>query len=96
MLHTDEAAAYADLDGLFFRRESVNHSRGEYVRGDVTTNGVESVFAVLKQGTDPVKRVPKPLNQIADKVLSYRPKPISTPAKKRRRKAKKAQRESSV
>jgi hypothetical protein len=29
---------------------SVNHSEGEYVRDDVTTNGVESVFAVMKRG----------------------------------------------
>lgn len=36
------------------------------------------------------------LNRIADKVLSYRPKPVSTPAKKRRRKANKAKRESKV
>lgn len=49
-LHTDEAAAYGDLDGLFFRHETVNHSAGEYARGSVTTNGIESVFAVLKRG----------------------------------------------
>jgi hypothetical protein len=28
----------------------VNHGAGEYVREDVTTNGIESVFAVLKRG----------------------------------------------
>ena len=49
-LYTDEHAAYADLDGLFFRHDSVNHGAGEYVRGDVHTNGVESVWAVLKRG----------------------------------------------
>ena len=36
------------------------------------------------------------LNSIADKVLAYRPKPKSAPAKARKRKAKKAQRESKV
>ncbi len=30
--------------------ETVNHSAGEYVRGDVTMNGIESVFAILKRG----------------------------------------------
>jgi transposase-like protein len=49
-LHTDEAAAYGDLDGLFYQHETVNHSAGEYARGNVTTNSIESVFAVLKRG----------------------------------------------
>ncbi len=48
MLHTDEAAVYNDLPE--FGHKTVNHSAKEYVRGDVTTNGIESVFAVLKRG----------------------------------------------
>lgn len=50
MLHTDEAAVYRGLGGLFFNHETVNHGEGEYVRDGVTTNGVESVFAVMKRG----------------------------------------------
>jgi transposase-like protein len=49
-LHTDEAGAYASIGGTFFMHDTVNHSAGEFVREDVTTNGVESVFAVLKRG----------------------------------------------
>lgn len=49
-LHTDEATAYNGLDGLFFRHEAVNHSAGEYVRSGVSTNSIESVWAVLKRG----------------------------------------------
>lgn len=49
-LYTDENPAYNDLNGLFFRAASVNHSAGEYVRGPVHTNSVESVWAVLKRG----------------------------------------------
>lgn len=49
-LHTDEAGAYNGLHGLFFERESVNHSAGEYVRAGVHTNGIESVWAVMKRG----------------------------------------------
>ena len=49
-LHTDEAGCYSDMDGLFFRHETINHSAGEYSRDGVTTNGVESVFAVMKRG----------------------------------------------
>lgn len=49
-LHTDEALAYGGLGGLFFTHETVNHSAGEFARDDVTTNSIESVFAVLKRG----------------------------------------------
>jgi transposase-like protein len=49
-LHTDEHAAYMGLGGLFFTRQSVNHSGGEYVRGTVHTNGIASVWAVMKRG----------------------------------------------
>lgn len=49
-LHTDEAPVYADLDGLFYRHDAVNHGYGRYRLGDVTTNSVESAFAVLKRG----------------------------------------------
>lgn len=33
-----------------YRRGSVRHSKGEYVRGDVHTNTVEGFFAILKRG----------------------------------------------
>lgn len=49
-LHTDEASAYQGLDGLFYTHDTINHTAGEFVRGNVTTNGIESVFAVLKRG----------------------------------------------
>lgn len=49
-IHTDEAAIYPRVGGLLYKHESINHSAGEYVRGDVTTNGIESVFALLKRG----------------------------------------------
>jgi transposase-like protein len=49
-IHTDESPIYNKLGGLIYRHDSINHGAGEYVRGDVTTNGIESVFAVLKRG----------------------------------------------
>lgn len=49
-LNTDEHAVYNNIGGLFFRHETINHSAGEYVRGNTTTNGIESVFAVMKRG----------------------------------------------
>ena len=44
-LYTDQSSVYSEIPGTF--RESVNHGRGEYVRDGVTTNSVESVWAVL-------------------------------------------------
>ncbi|MGA2792105.1 MAG: IS1595 family transposase [Roseiarcus sp.] len=49
-LHTDESVVYAEVEGMAYAHQTVNHSAGEYVRGNVTTNGIESVFAVLKRG----------------------------------------------
>ncbi|NTU73555.1 IS1595 family transposase [Candidatus Roizmanbacteria bacterium] len=48
-LHTDEHSGYTSLDATY-ERESINHSAGEFKRGNVTTNGIESVWAVLKRG----------------------------------------------
>ena len=45
-VYTDDARAY---QGLPYRHESVKHSVGEYVRGQVHTNGVESFWSLLKR-----------------------------------------------
>ena len=49
---TDEHKAYpAALTPEFVdRHEKINHITGEYVRGDVTTNSIESAFSLLKRG----------------------------------------------
>jgi transposase-like protein len=49
-LHTDELSGYHGIDGLFYSHETINHSHGEYARGNVSTNGIESVWAVMKRG----------------------------------------------
>ncbi len=49
-LHTDEHGGYVGLDGVFYKHERIDHGAGEYVRDGVTTNGIESVWAVLKRG----------------------------------------------
>jgi transposase-like protein len=49
-LHTDESKLYnAGLMGVM-THETVKHTVGEYVRGDVTTNTVESYFSIFKRG----------------------------------------------
>lgn len=51
---TDEANFYprAFMEaGISGRKHfSVNHSKGVYVDGDITTNGIESAFSLLKRG----------------------------------------------
>ncbi|HUP40034.1 MAG TPA: IS1595 family transposase [Vicinamibacterales bacterium] len=49
---TDEAATYGAL-GLP-HHETVNHHRGEYVRGAIHTNTVEGFFSLLKRGINGV------------------------------------------
>lgn len=47
-LHTDEHRSYRGIKG--YKHRAVNHSSGEYVRNGVSTNGVESMWSVLKRG----------------------------------------------
>ena len=49
-LMTDDAGVYQKIGKDFASHDVVNHSAKEYSRGDVTTNTVESSFAILKRG----------------------------------------------
>ena len=50
-IYRDQHKSYQKLP----RHKSVNHSRGEYVRGKVHTNGIESIWALFKRGeSDPI------------------------------------------
>jgi len=50
-LITDEWPAYRGLGKEFtFGHAVVNHSQGEYVRGDLSTNWIESFWSLLKKG----------------------------------------------
>lgn len=46
---TDELSSYNGL-AKTFKHQTVNHGKGEYVRGKVHTNTAESFFALLKRG----------------------------------------------
>jgi transposase-like protein len=49
-LMTDEAQHYKRIGKGYASHEAVHHGQDEYVRGDVTTNTVESYFSVFKRG----------------------------------------------
>jgi transposase-like protein len=48
-IHTDEYAAYHKL-GKTYTHRTINHGLGRYSRNGVTTNGIESVWAVMRRG----------------------------------------------
>jgi transposase-like protein len=49
LVSTDEARAYSGL-GNYFPHGSVNHSRDEYVRGNIHTNTIEGFWSLIKRG----------------------------------------------
>jgi transposase-like protein len=49
-LYTDESKVYATVIPRRRPTATVNHSAGEYVRGDVHTNTIEGYFSILKRG----------------------------------------------
>jgi len=54
VIMTDEAYVYPMAifrAGIGKPHKSVNHSEGIYANGDITTNGIESAFSLLKRGT---------------------------------------------
>jgi ISXO2-like transposase domain len=49
-LMTDESRLYIGVGKEFAAHETVTHSHGEYVRGDIHTNSVEGFFSIFKRG----------------------------------------------
>ena len=47
-VNADDATAYSQLEG-FYKLETVQHSKGEYVRDNVHTNGIESIWAMVQR-----------------------------------------------
>ncbi|TIT12271.1 MAG: IS1595 family transposase [Mesorhizobium sp.] len=50
VLYTDESRLYTTTGEEYSKHQTVNHSAGEYVRGEVHTNTIENVFSVFKRG----------------------------------------------
>ena len=67
-IHTDEAASYRGLSGLSYDHKTIDHKSGEYVRHGVTTNSIESVWAVMRRGLHGVYHhaSPKHLHRYVD------------------------------
>lgn len=49
-LYTDESRLYKGMDAHFADHQHVRHSAGEYARGGVHSNTIESYFSVFKRG----------------------------------------------
>ena len=48
-INTDEHKAYAGLNQEFADHDSVNHSQGQFVKGNTTTNSVEGFFSLFQR-----------------------------------------------
>ncbi len=49
-IYTDELRGYRGIGNTSYKHERVNHSAKEYVNGLAHTNGIESMWAVMKRG----------------------------------------------
>ena len=49
-VYTDEHGGYRGLHGVLYSHAAIKHSAKEYVNGMIHTNGIESVWAILKRG----------------------------------------------
>ena len=47
---SDDSHLYSAAGAHYAQHASVNHSKGEYVRGDIHTNTIEGVFSIFKRG----------------------------------------------
>ena len=48
-IYTDEAPVFKTLPGLGYEHEAVNHSKKEWVRGNVHTNSIEAFWSNVKR-----------------------------------------------
>jgi transposase-like protein len=49
-IYTDEHTAYMALKWEGYKHQAINHSKGSYVDGKISTNGIENFWSLLKRG----------------------------------------------
>ena len=52
MVFTDEATGYKGIDKRGYKHKAVKHKEKKFVDGMAHTNGIESVWAMVKRGYD--------------------------------------------
>lgn len=50
VIMTDSFSSYNGLNEFFIDHQSVSHSQGEFVRGNIHTNSIEGFFSIMKRG----------------------------------------------
>ena len=50
VIYTDEHGGYSTLSKKGYSHETVNHSKGKYVIGDIHTNTIEGFWSQMKRG----------------------------------------------
>ena len=81
MVYTDQNSGYKNIVKKNYRHTSVNHSAGEYIKGQAHTNGVESFWSMLKRGHAGVyhKMSPKHLQRYIDEYVGrHNVRPLAT------------------
>jgi len=60
IVYTDEYPVYDAIDKLGYRHEEVNHSSGQYVNGNASTNTIEGYWSLVKRGISGVYHAVSP------------------------------------
>ena len=60
VIYTDEYPVYDGIDKLGYRHEEVNHSEGQYVNGNASTNTIEGFWSLVKRGISGVYHAVSP------------------------------------
>lgn len=73
VVHSDECRVYKTLNRRGYNHTTVNHSKLEYVRGDVHTNTIEGFWSQLKRSIDGTYHAvsPKYLQQYVNQFVFY-------------------------
>ncbi len=60
MVYTDEYPIYNGIDNLGYKHKEVNHSIGQYVNGNASTNTIEGFWSLVKRGISGVYHAVSP------------------------------------